>query len=200
MIGFLRGEVVELRDNEILLLVGDVGYEVFLGSDPRSLTGLGETLGIHTYLNVREDAMELYGFRSRMEKDLFMELKTVSGIGAKSAIAMIAASDAEALIRAIASGDEAALRRLPGCGKKTSQRMILELGERFQKTYDLTGQATVPPIAAQAQGALRDVELALSALGYQEREIAQALSSLGDLEASDEQTLLKAALKALREG
>lgn len=197
MIGFLRGEVIDLDDTSIVLLVGNIGYEINFGIEPRSFCHLEEILSIYTYLNVREDAMELYGFQSKRDKDIFMQLKTVTGIGAKSAIQMTSAIEADTLIQAIIHGDERVLQKLPGCGKKTSQRIILELQDRFRKIYDITDQ----PEAMNSMvhnGVLDDISLALIALGYQNKEISTALASLGDISNRTEQEIIKDALTLLR--
>jgi Holliday junction DNA helicase RuvA len=165
VIAYLRGRIFEKHPNRLVVDVGGVGYDV---SVPLStFYGLGEpgseiALRIHTH--VREDALALYGFASRLEQDLFERLIGVSGIGPKLALAVLSGIEPPELVRAIERGDVARLTAIPGVGKKTSERIVLELKDRLPRAQ---------PAAAGADAAAADVPLmrddllsALTNLGY----------------------------------
>lgn len=142
MIGQLRGQLIHKKPNALLLDVQGVGYEVFIPlTSFYELPGEGNevTLKIHTH--VREDALTLFGFLSQREKDLFLKLVSISGIGPKLAIAILSGAPVEELASAIASGNLARLTAIPGVGRKTAERVVLEL----------KGQMTPFLIAEQAE-------------------------------------------------
>jgi Holliday junction DNA helicase RuvA len=193
VIAHLRGRLLEKQPNRIVIDAHGVGYDV---SVPFStFYGLGEpgsevALRIHTH--VREDALHLYGFATRLEQELFERLISVSGIGPKLALAVLSGIEPVDLIRAIERGDLARLTSIPGVGKKTSERIVVELRDRLP---------TVPPAAADthaapAQPALRDDLLsALTNLGYHrplaEKAVDAAVKSVpgGDFEGTLRQAL-----------
>ena len=135
MIAMIEGTVIEKNENEALLMTaGGVGYRVMCSVNTLSLLpAAGDSCRLHTYLNVREDAMELFGFGSKDEKDMFKRLISVSGIGAKSALAVLGSMPLSDLRLAILTGDAAALSRAPGIGKKTAQRISLELKDKLTR-------------------------------------------------------------------
>src|SRR4051812_48617089 len=134
MIGYLYGEILENSEGKILIGVGDkansglVGYSVSVpqNSDYSSLTP-GQKIAFHIYSHVREDAFDLYGFFSRLEKSLFLILLNVNGIGPKSGLGILSAAEPSRLIGAILEDDQAFLTHIPGIGKKTAERMVVEL-------------------------------------------------------------------------
>lgn len=133
MIAFLRGLLVEKTSDMAFLDVAGVGYGVGMSSTSLSkLPDLGQEVRIYTYMQVREDAVSLYGFLNPDEKNLFMRLIGVSGIGPKVALAALSTYAAEALIAAIVAQDNAAISRIPGVGKKTASRILLELKDAFE--------------------------------------------------------------------
>src|SRR3954466_12919629 len=132
MIGYLRGQVMEYADGRVLLAVGSresaVGYSVTVPQGPSYLSILPESSAeLFIYTHVREDALDLYGFRTRAEKDVFLTLLTVNGIGPKLALGVLSGADAGPLVRAILDGDKDCLTRIPGVGKKIAERVVLEL-------------------------------------------------------------------------
>lgn len=202
MIGYLEGVVHDIDEKSLILSTGSIGFEILLGQDPRADWHIGDDISIYTYMNVREDGIELYGFRSKLEKEVFLKLKTVTGIGAKSAIAIVSSVTPEYLIQAIVSGNEKAIKKLPGCGPKTTKRIILELKDRFDSSFLSSLQSE--DIVEMADGnnidnqTLYDVHEALLVLGYTDAEINSVLPKLDVEKEQSVQSLLKTALKYLK--
>jgi len=192
VIAHLRGRLLEKQPNRIVVDVQGVGYDVFVPLS--TFYGLGETgsetvLRIHTH--VREDALLLYGFATRLEQDLFERLISVSGIGPKVGLAVLSGIEPVDLIRAIERGDLARLTSIPGVGKKTSERIVLELKDRLPLIPAAPGAK-----AAAGPPALRDDLLsALTNLGYHrplaEKAVDAALKAqpAGDFEGTLRQAL-----------
>ncbi|MBE5815380.1 MAG: Holliday junction branch migration protein RuvA [Clostridiales bacterium] len=183
MIAMIEGTLIEKNENEALLMTpGGVGYRIMCSVNTLSvLPAAGESCRLHTHLNVREDAMELYGFTGKDEKDMFRRLISVSGIGAKSALAILGSMPLSDLRLAILTGDAAALSRAPGIGKKTAQRISLELKDKLtQDALSFGGEETVAFVPADASGAdpVSEAILALQALGYTPQEAANALKGV----------------------
>jgi Holliday junction DNA helicase RuvA len=193
MIAFLTGRVVVKASSFALIDVGGVGFRLAMST--RSLAALpaeGDEVTVHTHLHVREDDLSLYGFESDDERALFEQLITVSGVGPKVALAMLSSLQPDALKRALASEDVALLSSVPGIGKKTAQRLIIELKDKLDLP-DLASSGGGPePVAAAAA---RD---ALLSMGFSPAEAAAALRD-APAGASAEQ-LLKMGLKALGGG
>ena len=196
MIASLRGRILEKQPNRIVVEVSGVGYDV---SVPLStFYGLGEpgsdiALRIHTH--VREDALALYGFASRLEQELFERLISVSGIGPRLALAVLSGIEPAELIRAIERADLARLTAIPGVGKKTSERIVLELKDRLPKSQ----WGVAPPGAATSPSALRDDVLsALINLGYHRPLAERAVETAVDVTPDgDFERTLKQALREL---
>ena len=193
MIAHLAGTVAVAGLGEVVVDVGGVGYRVLV--PPGEVrASVGKTVTLHTHLAVREDAMTLYGFADPASRALFEVLLGVTGVGPKLALAAIGSLGADGLRRAVVTEDVAALTVIPGVGKKSAQRMILELGER------LGAAEAAPSAVAGAAGAAgpdprAEVREALAGLGYAAGEVQAALEAAG--EASDPEELLRQALKAL---
>jgi holliday junction DNA helicase RuvA len=177
VIARLRGRPVARTAEGIVVDVGGVGYLVAATSGAlRAAEGRAEVT-LETYLHVREDALQLYGFADAGERELFTQLLTVNGIGPKVALAVVSGSPAPELRRAIALGDAARFQAIPGIGKKTAERIVLELKER------LGGDDVVPVAATSSHVVARD---ALVELGYSVLEAEQALAATDpDLPAED---------------
>ena len=158
---------------------------------------VGEKMKCFTHLSVREDALELFGFATREDKTMFLKLTSVSGVGAKSAIGILSALSVRDLSLAIVTGDAAALSRAPGVGKKTAQRLILELKDKVDNDELVgAGAAVAPQSRAQTPDAAGEAIEALMALGYQSSEAARAVSSLSPLpDTADE--IIRQALKSM---
>jgi Holliday junction DNA helicase RuvA len=197
MIAFLRGRVLEKQPSRLIVDVGGVGYDVSvpLSTFYTAAEAGGEiTLRVHTH--VREDQLALYGFATALELAVFERLIGISGIGPKLALSVLSGMEPRELTSAIERGDLARLTRIPGVGKKTAERIVVELRDRLPKA--LAGLAEQPSTAAPADARRDDLSSALANLGYDRRAIDKALDEvLADLpEASFEQHL-RAALKRL---
>lgn len=188
MIGRLRGLLAAKTGGEVVIDTAGIGYEVMV--TPRGLAELpavGEEAVLHTHLVVREDVLALYGFADEAERDVFRVLVAVPGVGPKLALAICATLSPEELQRAVAAGDSAALELVPGIGRKTAQKLLLELQSRLD----------VPALAAgkESSSALAEVRSALEGLGYEPVEIRTAVAELpADGEVG---SLLRAALQTL---
>jgi len=195
MIGLLRGRLLEKRPNQVILDVGGVGYLVAVPLS--TFAALGElhaevTLLIHTH--VREDALSLYGFLSAREKHLFELLLGASGVGPTLALKILSGMNVEELVPAIRGGDLARLTKIPGVGRKTAERMVVELRDKLEAV----AVEAEKPSAASPAGVEADVKSALVNLGYDERTaeaaVAEARRSSG---ATGFEQLLRVTLSAL---
>lgn len=182
MYSYLKGTITEIRSNYVTLEVGGVGYQLFTPNPYLFKAGEGTTM--HVYQKVTEDEISLYGFASSEEKELFLKLIGVTGIGPKSASAILAAGSVEAIAAAIETGNAKFLQKFPGIGPKASQQIILDL----QGKIDL--RALLP-----VSDSLSEVEEALTALGYNAKEIKKILPKLDGKKPTNE--LIKDALKLL---
>ena len=195
MIAQLRGRIVEKQPNRIVVDVNGVGYDVLVPLS--TFYGLGESgaeiaLRIHTH--VREDALLLYGFATRLEQELFERLISVSGIGPKVALAVLSGIEPAELIRAIHHADLARLTAIPGVGKKTSERIVLELKDRLPRVE----HAPAPDGSSVQPSALRDDVLsALMNLGYHRPLAEKAVDAAIKAKSGDFEGTLRQALREL---
>ena len=190
MIGSVRGTVVERRaSGEALVEVGGMGYRVFVPSGALAALDPGETAFLFTHLHVRDDALVLYGFPTRDERDTFEVLLATTGVGPKLALALLSAHSPSALRRAVAEDDLAALTLVSGVGRRTAQRLLVELKARL----DLEGlDARDGAGATTARG---EVRAALTGLGYATDEVRDVLACLPD--DGPVEALLREALRLL---
>ncbi|MGH8899776.1 MAG: Holliday junction branch migration protein RuvA [Egibacteraceae bacterium] len=196
MIALLRGTVVTRGAGEIVLDVGGVGYRVRVPAG--TATGpIGAETTLHTYLAVREDALDLYGFADPATRGLFETLLSVTGVGCKLALAALGALGAEGLRRAVLAEDVRALTIIPGVGRKGAQRMILELRERLgaASSEGVPGNGAGP--SGAPAGARDEVLQALLALGYAAGEVQQTIAALPDDPDAGPEELLRGALRNL---
>ena len=187
MIGRLRGVVAEKRGERVLLDVSGVGYEIAV--PPRvlvELPGIGEEAVVHTHLHVREDAMAVFGFSTEDQRDLFRILLGVSGVGPKVALAILSTMSPDDLRRAVVTEDAAALTAVPGIGKRSAQKLMLELRPKLELPDAELGPSQSP---------LAEVRAALEGLGYQTEEIRGAMAQLP--ETDEVESLLRHALQEL---
>lgn len=182
MIAYLKGTVAGIQKstaNRIILIleVNQIGYELQVPpSLVNKLPAAGETVQVFTHQQIREDQIILYGFASAAERDLFRALLSVSGIGARGAIALLDTLGLQDLVQAIVNGNTRALAKTPGIGAKTAERLALELKTKLAEWRQSAGAASAavgPP-----PGILEDVEMTLLALGYSSSEVVQALSAV----------------------
>ena len=171
MIAYLRGRLLAKHPNQVIVETGGVGYDVTISVPTFSaMPGVGSEVALHIYTHVREDALALYGFLHPAEKQLFEKLITVSGIGPKLAVTILSGMPADEMVRAIRVNDVAKLTRIPGIGKKTAERMVLELRDKLPK--ESFGEVAELAIATPVE---EDVLSALTNLGYQRAAAERAL-------------------------
>lgn len=199
MIGRLKGIVIEKQAPELLLDVNGVGYDVLAPmSTFYRLPGLGDPIVLHTHFVVREDAQQLFGFYDKQERALFRALIKVNGVGPKLALTILSGIEADDFVASVHRGDSDALVRLPGVGKKTAERLIIEMKDRL-KDWQLgegTNNPVSMPVAASANQLVADAESALVALGYKPTEAAKAIAKLPD-DYDNSEDMIRAALKAM---
>lgn len=200
MIAFVRGTAVDMTENSVIVEAGGIGYEIYMTGTDLSQIHMGEEVKIHTYFNVREDAMQLYGFRSKDDLQMFKLLLGVNGVGPKAAVGVLAGITADELRFAILSDDVKTLSKAPGIGKKTAQKLILELKDKMklEDAFELKlaheQEKAVAGLGEISDGRQEAVE-ALVALGYSSTDALRAVRKVTDVVPDDVEGLLKAALK-----
>ena len=201
MYAYLNGIIADIEEDNCIIDVNDIGYNVQIsGQTMTRLPGIGERVKLFTYTNVKEDALQLYGFLSKADLEMFKKCITVSGIGPKGALGLLSAMDADDLRFAIISQDVKAISKAPGIGKRTAERLILELKDKLtiddtmiQKEVDAYQSGNIAIDDAQKKEAVE----ALVALGYGQTESLKAVNAVPGGENMDAGALLKAALKKL---
>ena len=201
MYAYLNGIIADIEEDNCIIDVNDIGYNVQIsGQTMTRLPGIGERVKLFTYTNVKEDALQLYGFLSKADLEMFKKCITVSGIGPKGALGLLSAMDADDLRFAIISQDVKSISKTPGIGKRTAERLILELKDKLaiddtmiQKEVDAYHGGNITIDDAQKKEAVE----ALVALGYGQTESLKAVNAVPGGEDMDAGALLKAALKKL---
>jgi len=198
MIGRLHGLLLEKKPPHLLLDVAGLGYELDVPmSTFYRLPEVGETITLHTHHLVREDAQLLYGFFEQAERDCFRELIRLSGVGPKLALALLSTLEMDELIHAVQNQDSNALLRVPGVGKRTAERLLLELKDRVKHWTDKPALSAKTPLThSPNKSAEGDAVSALIALGFKPPEASRAVSSIAEPELTSEE-LIRRALKAL---
>ena len=203
MIGRLTGLVIEIAPGQLLLDVGGVGYEIEISLTTYAhileIQGM-ETQGletkrpvtVHTHLVVRDDAHLLYGFASMGEREMFRTLIKVNGVGPRMALGILSGLDSASFARAVTGNDVKALTALPGVGKKTAERLIIEMRDKVD-SFDVSGSDKPSTMTINV---IEDAESALIGLGYRPQEAARAVSRVSD-PAEDVESLIRQALKLL---
>ena len=201
MFYYVNGTVAHTAPYLAVIDCGGVGYACRTTNHTLSRLKQGEKAKLYTYLNVREDAMELYGFATENERNCFELLISVSGVGPKAALSILSAATPESLAVSVITGDEKALTVAPGIGKKIAQRIILELKDKLAKgqispggeAYGGTGVTVIP------ENKTSEAAAALAVLGYSQGEINLALKGI-DLEALSLEEIIRQALKKMVKG
>ena len=177
MIGLLRGKLLEKNPAEALIDCGGVGYEVQIPlSAYERLPGTGEEVALHTHFAVREDAQVLFGFINGGDKQLFRQLIRVSGVGPRMALALLSGMSAGDLAAAVQAGDVVRLSKAPGIGRKTAERIVVELRDRLGESGDF---ASLPGTPGQAgAGGAREAVAALVSLGYKQQQAARLIAAV----------------------
>ena len=203
MIGRLRGTLAEKQPPHLILDVNGLGYELEVPMTTLyRLSSVGEPLTLHTHLVVREDAQLLYGFFGKRERDFFRELIRLNGVGPKLALALMSSLEVDELVRCVQSQDTSALTKVPGVGKKTAERLLVELKDRFKAWETVPAMfALVPnqpggPDAPPVATAENDAVSALISLGYKPQEASKAISAIKEKGLSSED-MIRRALKGM---
>ncbi|HIB1873405.1 TPA: Holliday junction branch migration protein RuvA [Enterococcus faecium] len=197
MYEYLTGVVTFINPYYIVVETNGIGYQIGLGNPYRYSSKLNQKIKIYVHQVIREDAHLLYGFDSLEEKQLFLRLVSVSGIGPKSALAIMASEDHSGLIQAVESSDVTYLTKFPGVGKKTAQQMILDLKGKFGELSIDTPFSLFDEANTKDATALSEAMEALSALGYSDREIKRVEKQLKEVDNQTTDEYLRQALKLM---
>lgn len=201
MISYLVGQLVEKSTPWLVIEVNGVGYDVQASLNTfTDLPALGAEIKLLTHFVVREDAQLLYGFADQSERQLFRTLIKVNGVGAKLALAILSGMDAAAFSHCIIASDVASLTRLPGVGKKTAERLIVEMKDRLQEWHvDLPAEQIggAGSTSSSQSMILAEAETALIALGYKPVEASKSLAKLDFSEIDSSEAAIRAALKTM---
>lgn len=199
MIAFVRGTAVDMTESSVIVEAGGIGYEIYMTGADLSQICMGEERKIHTYFQVREDAMQLYGFLSKDDLQMFKLLLGVNGVGPKAAMGVLSGITADELRFAILSDDVKTLSKAPGIGKKTAQKLILELKDKLKLEDAFELKLAHEQERAAGLGEMTDARQeaveALVALGYSSTDALRAVRKVTDVAPDDVEGMLKAALK-----
>lgn len=204
MIGRIRGQLVHKQPPDILVEVGGVGYEVQVPMTTLFLLPeLGSEVALLTHFVVREDAQQLYGFVDEADRTLFRQLIRISGVGPRLALTILSGMDARSFARCVQTDDLTSLVALPGVGKKTAERLLVEMRDKLKDWLDEVsagddGAAVALP--ERAADRVSDAESALIALGYKPAEASRMVAAVNDEDVSDSEDLIRRALKAAVSG
>lgn len=197
MISYIKGNLADITEDSIVVDVAGIGWQIFVpGQVLDRLPAMGETIKIHTWLQVREDALTLFGFLTKDDLRIFKMLIGVNGIGPKNALAILSVMSTDDLRFAILGDDAKAIAKTPGVGPKTAQRLILELKDKvsLEDAFEQK-MAHVQEVQTDVSGVKAEAVMALTALGYSSSEAWKALSGIEIMEGMEVEALLKQALK-----
>lgn len=202
MINYIKGELADINEAYIVVEVGNIGYEVFLPSSTiMGLPPIGSTIKLYTYLHVREDAINLFGFKTKDELEMFKLLITVNGIGPKGALGILSAMSADDLRFAVLAEDAKTIAKAPGIGNKTASKLILELKDKLklesafeQRLANVQSkQGTVSSVAEKRDEAIQ----ALTVLGYSASDALKIVNKIDITEDMTSEEILKLCLKRI---
>lgn len=198
MYSYMKGELVEILDDTIVLEVNDIGYQIHIpASMIDNFTGTGQKVKIYTYLLVKEDAMKLYGFLTKDDLNIFKLILGVSGIGPKGALAILSVMTPDDLRFAVLGEDAKIIAKAPGIGNKTAQRLILELKDKLNLEDAFEAKTTNVQEKSAGSGVKSEAVQALKALGYSSTEALKAVNGVNFTEEITVEEVLKAALKQM---
>ena len=205
MIGRLRGTLVHKHPPDILLEVGGVGYELQVPMTTLfQLPPLGSEVSLVTHFVVREDAQLLYGFIDERDRRLFRQLIKVTGVGPKLALTILSGMDAGSFARCVQRDDISSLVALPGVGKKTAERLLVEMRDKLKDWFGAGGAALGPAAGGEAAAPYNDIvadaEGALIALGYKPQEASRMVQAVNDDSVTGSEDLIRRALKSTVKG
>jgi len=202
VIGRLRGTLAEKQPPHLIIDVNGVGYELEVPMTTLyRLPKVGEPVTVHTHLVVREDAHLLYGFAEKRERELFRELIRLNGVGPKLALALMSGLEVDELVRCVQAQDASVLVRVPGVGKKTAERLLVELKDRFKAweprpaMFTLVSDGPLP--LASESSAEADAVSALVSLGYKPQEASKAIAAIKDKAGLSSEELIRRSLKGM---
>ncbi len=199
MIAFVKGFIEDISEENVVIDTGNIGYNLKISTGTAArLPGIGAEVKLYTYTCVREDSFSLFGFLSRDDLEIFRKLITVNGIGPKGGLAILSVMTADSLRFAIMSGDAVSIAKAPGIGKKTAERVILDLKDKISLEDTLVHremQAQLQPLGQTQSHAQNEAVEALVALGYSGQDALQAVKGVMITEDMDVETILKLALK-----
>lgn len=201
MIGYLKGELAEIKENYVVIEVGNIGYEVWLPSSAiMQLPSKGSSVKIYTYLHVREDALTLFGFLTKDDLDMFKLLITVNGIGPKGALGILSSISSDDIRFAVLADDAKTIAKAPGIGSKTASKLILELKDKFkletafeQRLQNQAGNSTGSGIFGKREEAVQ----ALTVLGYSGSDALKIVNQVDITEDMTSEQILKLCLKKM---
>jgi Holliday junction DNA helicase RuvA len=200
VIGRLRGTLAEKQPPHVIVDINGLGYELEVPMTTLyRLPSVGEPLTLHTHLVVREDAHLLYGFFEKRERELFRELIRLNGVGPKLALALMSGLEVDELVRCVQAQDTSVLVKIPGVGKKTAERLLVELKDRFKAWEIVPGMSplvTEPRGGSAVSSAENDAVSALISLGYKPQEASRAVSAIKEDGLSSED-MIRRALKGM---
>ncbi|MEE4279846.1 MAG: Holliday junction branch migration protein RuvA [Halieaceae bacterium] len=198
MIGRISGTLLLKHPPEILVDVGGVGYELQVPMTTLfQLPAIGESVSLVTHHAVREDAQTLYGFFDARDRELFRHLIRVSGVGPRLALTILSGMDSDSFARAVQRGDVKSLVAMPGVGRKTAERLLVEMRDRLASWLDELGdEGTAAPPAPAGPDKLRDAEDALVSLGYKPAEAARLVAAVDRDDIADSEELIRLALRS----
>ncbi len=201
MISYIRGELADIEEDKIIIDVGGVGYGIFMPGQAMSrLPGIGQEVKVYTYLNVKEDAMQLFGFLTRDERSVFRLVIGVNGIGPKGGLNILSQMTPNDLRFAVMSNDVKAISKAPGIGKKTAEKLILELKDKLD-IQDLLEESTENELSKKSSDDMNRIQTeaaeALTALGYGSTEAFRAVRKVEITEESSVEEVLKQALRQI---
>lgn len=205
MIGRIRGQLIHKQPPDILVEVGGVGYELQVPMTTLfQLPGISEEVVLLTHFVVREDAQQLYGFVDEADRTLFRQLIRISGVGPRLALTILSGMDARSFARCVQSDDLTSLVALPGVGRKTAERLLVEMRDKLKDWLDevsagIDGDPAQPP-APRAADRIAEAESALVALGYKPAEASRMVAAVNDDGVVDSEDLIRRALKSAVSG
>lgn len=198
MIGFLRGKLVAKQPPVLLIDVSGVGYEVEAPMTTfYDLPETGKEITLHTHLVVREDAHTLFGFAKLSDRALFRSLIKISGVGPRMALAILSGMSADSFVRCIQDNDAAALTRVPGVGKKTAERLVVELRDKLGKGE--AGGAELPTVSSGPANPVEEAVSALIALGYKPPDASRMVRGIDSKELGVEEIIRRALQAAVKQ-
>ncbi|MCG8415607.1 MAG: Holliday junction branch migration protein RuvA [Pseudomonadales bacterium] len=200
MIGRIRGILIEKKPPEILVDVSGLTYEVQVPmSTAYQLPEVGKELQLHTHFVVRDDAQLLYGFFQEKDKTLFRALIRVNGVGPKMALTILSGMDADEFVRTVRNDDVSAMVNMPGIGKKTAERLMVEMRDRLDEWGGSESVVTADSGANLASSISKDAETALLALGYKPQQASRAISQVlkENPDVADSEALIRLTLKSM---